>query len=161
MDWRRLEKYIINYDALFCVTGEHVSSGCKEDPLQQLSYILLNAENFHVIPKRLIELMEALRKFCSRSLENCQDLLRTLQAACLPLLCMRQEMFSPSEVSSEKGLGGMHTGQHAISSLQLFAMIFFIFHGDIKFFWMLALGFTHKTKQTLPVGFQRATSLKP
>lgn len=41
----------------------------------------------------------------------------------------RQEMFSPSEVSNARGLWGTHTGRHAISSWQLFAMIFSFFMG--------------------------------
>lgn len=63
-------------------------------------------------------------------------------------------MFSPSEVSNARGLWGTRTGRHAISSRQLFAVIFLIFHGDIKFFGMLPIILHVRPNKHFPLAFK-------
>lgn len=155
-----MEEHIVDYGVLFCITGEHVSSGCKDDPLQQLSSILWNARDaheFHTIPQRLTGLMEALRKFCSRSLKPCQSLLRSLQATCLPLLCT--EAGNVFSFGIEHCEGGREECSHndLLSALCCDPLHFSWGHQVLL---VASSDFTQKTKQTLPAGLQRATSLK-
>lgn len=142
------------------VQPQRVSQSEKQLVSHNKSLFTVSAEAFHTILQGLAELEEALRKLCLRPLENCRGFLSSFQMSCLPLLS--REAGNVFSFWSEQCKGPVRNA-HRATCYQLPPAVchdLFHFSWGHQVLWDATSDFTRKTKQTLPVGLQRATSLK-
>lgn len=134
------------------VQPQRVSRFVKHLLSHNKSLLFLNAEALHTIVH--------LGKLCLRPLENCRGLLSSFQMSCLPLLS--REAGNVFSFWSEQCKGPVRNA-HRVTCYQLLPAVchdLFYFSWGHQVLWDATSDFTRKTKQTLPVGLQRATSLK-